>query len=144
IAVLVGVEALLSAVVADNMSGDRHKSNRELLAQGAANILSPIFGGMPATGVIARTGTNILSGARTRMAGFSHAVIVLLIILMAAPLASTVPMAVLAAILIVVARKLGEFHHARHLLQHAPHADRAVYLATVLLTVFIDLTVAIE
>jgi SulP family sulfate permease len=144
IAVLVGVEALLSAVVADNMSGDRHHSNRELLAQGAANILSPIFGGMPATGVIARTGTNILSGARTRMAGFSHAVIVLLIILMAAPLASAVPMAVLAAILIVVASKLGEFHHARHLLQHAPHADRAVYLATVLLTVFIDLTVAIE
>lgn len=144
IAVLVGVEALLSAVVADNMSGDRHHSNRELLAQGAANILSPIFGGMPATGVIARTGTNILSGARTRMAGFSHAVIVLLIILVAAPLASAVPMAVLAAILIVVASKLGEFHHARHLLQHAPHADRAVYLATVLLTVFIDLTVAIE
>lgn len=144
IAVLVGVEALLSAVVADNMSGDRHHSNRELLAQGAANILSPLFGGMPATGVIARTGTNILSGARTRMAGFSHAVIVLLIILMAAPLASSVPMAVLAAILIMVASKLGEFAHAKHLLQHAPHADRAVYLATVLLTVFIDLTVAIE
>jgi SulP family sulfate permease len=144
IAVLVGVEALLSAVVADNMTGDRHQSNRELIAQGAANILSPLFGGMPATGVIARTGTNVLSGAKTRMAGFSHAVIVLLIILMAAPLASQVPMAVLAAILIMVASKLGEFHHARHLLQHAPSADRAVYLATVLLTVFIDLTVAIE
>ena len=144
IAVLVGVEALLSAVVADNMSGDRHHSNRELLAQGAANILSPLFGGMPATGVIARTGTNILSGAKSRMAGFSHAVIVLVIILAAAPLASQVPMAVLAAILIVVASKLGEFHHARHLLQHAPHADRAVYVATVSLTVFIDLTVAIE
>lgn len=144
IAVLVGVEALLSAVVADNMSGDRHQSNRELIAQGAANILSPLFGGMPATGVIARTGTNILSGARTRMAGFSHAVFVLLIVLMAAPLASAVPMAVLAAILIVVAMKLGEFVHAKHLLQHAPHADRAVYVATVALTVFIDLTVAIE
>lgn len=144
IAVLVAVEALLSAVVADNMSGDRHQSNRELLAQGAANILSPLFGGMPATGVIARTGTNILSGARTRMAGFSHAVFVLLVILVAAPLASGVPMAVLAAILIMVASKLGEFHHARHLLQHAPHADRAVFLATVSLTVFIDLTVAIE
>lgn len=144
IAVLIGVEALLSAVVADNMTGDRHQSNRELLAQGAANILSPLFGGMPATGVIARTGTNVLSGARTRMAGFSHAMFVLLIILMAAPLASDVPMAVLAAILIVVASKLGEFSHAKHLLQHAPHADRAVYLATVLLTVFIDLTVAIE
>lgn len=144
IAVLVGVEALLSAVVADNMSGDRHNSNRELVAQGAANLLSPLFGGMPATGVIARTGTNILSGARTRVAGFSHAVIVLLIILMAAPLASEVPMAVLAAILIVVAMRLGEFAHAKHLLQHAPHADRAVYLATVSLTVFIDLTVAIE
>jgi SulP family sulfate permease len=144
IAILVGVEALLSAVVADNMTGDRHHSNRELLAQGAANILSPLFGGMPATGVIARTGTNVLSGAKTRMAGFSHAIIVLLIILMAAPLASQVPMAVLAAILIMVASKLGEFHHARHLLQHAPNADRAVYLATVLLTVFIDLTVAIE
>lgn len=144
IAILVGVEALLSAVVADNMTGDRHQSNRELLAQGAANILSPLFGGMPATGVIARTGTNVLSGAKTRMSGFSHAVIVLLIILLAAPLASQVPMAVLAAILIMVASKLGEFHHAKHLLKHAPHADRAVYLVTVLLTVFIDLTVAIE
>ena len=144
IAILVGVEALLSAVVADNMTGDRHQSNRELLAQGAANILSPLFGGMPATGVIARTGTNVLSGAKTRMSGFSHAVFVLLIILLAAPLASQVPMAVLAAILIMVASKLGEFHHARHLLQHAPGADRAVYLVTVLLTVFIDLTVAIE
>ena len=144
IAILVGVEALLSAVVADNMTGDRHNSNRELLAQGAANILSPLFGGMPATGVIARTGTNILSGARTRVAGFSHAVFVLLVILVAAPLASSVPMAVLAAILIMVASKLGEFAHAKHLLQHAPHADRAVYLATVSLTVFIDLTVAIE
>jgi len=144
IAILVGVEALLSAVVADNMTGDRHQSNRELLAQGAANILSPLFGGMPATGVIARTGTNVLSGAKSRMAGFSHAVFVLLIILMAAPLASQVPMAVLAAILIVVASRLGEFHHARHLLQHAPHSDRAVYLATVSLTIFIDLTVAIE
>lgn len=144
IAILVGVEALLSAVVADNMTGDRHQSNRELIAQGAANILSPLFGGMPATGVIARTGTNVLSGAKTRMSGFMHAVFVLLIILMAAPLASQVPMAVLAAILIMVASKLGEFHHAKHLLQHAPSADRAVYLATVLLTVFIDLTVAIE
>ncbi|MDP2029587.1 MAG: SulP family inorganic anion transporter [Thiobacillus sp.] len=144
IAILVAVEALLSAVVADNMSGDRHHSNRELLAQGAANILSPLFGGMPATGVIARTGTNVLSGAKTRMSGFLHAVFVLAIILAAAPLASQVPMAVLAAILMVVASKLGEFHHARHLLQHAPSADRAVYLATVLLTVFIDLTVAIE
>ncbi len=144
IAILVGVEALLSAVVADNMSGDRHNSNRELLAQGASNILSPLFGGMPATGVIARTGTNIMSGARTRVAGFSHAVIVLLIVFAAAPLASQVPMAVLAAILIMVAIKLGEFHHAKHLLKHAPGADRAVYLATVSLTVFIDLTVAIE
>jgi SulP family sulfate permease len=144
IAILVGVEALLSAVVADNMSGDRHNSNRELLAQGAANILSPLFGGMPATGVIARTGTNVLSGAKTRMSGFMHAVFILVIILAAAPLASQVPMAVLAAILMVVASKLGEFHHAKHLLKHAPKADRAVYLATVLLTVFIDLTVAIE
>jgi SulP family sulfate permease len=144
IAVLIGVEALLSAVVADNMSGDRHKPNRELIAQGAANILSPLFNGMPATGVIARTGTNVLSGAKTRMSGFSHAVFVLVIILAAAPLASQVPMAVLAAILMVVASKLGEFHHAKHLLKHAPRADRAVYLATVLLTVFIDLTVAIE
>lgn len=144
IAILVGVEALLSAVVADNMSGERHNSNRELLAQGASNILSPLFGGMPATGVIARTGTNILSGAKTRMAGFSHAVFVLVIILAAAPLASQVPMAVLAAILIVVAARLGEFHHAKHLLKHAPGSDRAVYLTTVLLTVFIDLTVAIE
>lgn len=144
IAILVAVEALLSAVVADNMTGDRHQSNRELMAQGAANILSPLFGGMPATGVIARTGTNILNGAQSRVSGFSHAIFVLLIILVAAPLASQVPMAVLAAILLVVASRLGEFLHAKHLLQHAPMADRAVYLATVSLTVFIDLTVAIE
>ncbi|MBK6366389.1 MAG: SulP family inorganic anion transporter [Polaromonas sp.] len=144
IAVLIGVEALLSAVVADNLSGDRHEPNRELIAQGAANLLSPIFGGMPATGVIARTGANIQNGAQTRVAGFSHAVFVLLIIWLAAPLASQVPMAVLAAILVVVASKLGEFKHAKHLLQHAPNADKAVFLATVSLTVFIDLTVAIE
>lgn len=144
IAVLIGVEALLSAVVADNLSGDRHEPNRELLAQGAANLLAPLFGGMPATGVIARTGANIQNGAKTRMAGFSHAVFVLLIIWLAAPLASQVPMAVLAAILVVVASRLGEFTHAKHLLQHAPNADRAVFLATVSLTVFIDLTVAIE
>jgi len=144
IAVLVGVEALLSAVVADNLSGDQHEPNRELIAQGAANLLSPIFGGMPATGVIARTGANIQNGAQSRVAGFSHAVFVLLIIWLAAPLASKVPMAVLAAILIVVASKLGEFKHAKHLLEHAPKADKAVFLATVLLTVFIDLTVAIE
>lgn len=144
IAVLIGVEALLSAVVADNLSGDRHEPNRELIAQGAANLLSPIFGGMPATGVIARTGANIQNGAQTRVAGFSHAVFVLLIIWLAAPLASQVPMAVLAAILVVVASKLGEFKHAKHLLQHAPNADKAVVLATVLLTVLVDLTVAIE
>lgn len=144
IAVLVGVEALLSAVVADNLSGDRHDPNRELVAQGAANLLSPLFGGMPATGVIARTGANIHSGARTRLAGVVHAVIVLAIVWLAAPLASQVPMAVLAAILVVVALRLGEFHHARHLLAHAPAADRAVYLATVALTVLVDLTVAIE
>lgn len=144
IAVLIAVEALLSAVVADNLSGERHESNRELFAQGAANLLSPLFGGMPATGVIARTGANIQNGARTRMAGFSHAVFVLLIIWLAAPLASQVPMAVLAAILVVVAGRLGEFTHAKHLLQHAPNSDRAVFLATVSLTVFIDLTVAIE
>lgn len=144
IAVLIGVEALLSAVVADNLSGDRHESNRELFAQGAANLLSPLFGGMPATGVIARTGANIQNGARTRMAGFSHAVFVFLIIWLAAPLASQVPMAVLAAILVVVAARLGEFTHAKHLLQHAPNSDRAVFLATVSLTIFIDLTVAIE
>lgn len=144
IAVLIGVEALLSAVVADNLSGDRHDSNRELIAQGAANLLSPLFGGMPATGVIARTGANIQNGARTRMAGVLHAIFVLLIIWLAAPLASRVPMAVLAAILVVVALRLGEFHHARHLIQHAPLTDRAVYLATVALTVLVDLTVAIE
>jgi SulP family sulfate permease len=144
IAVLVGVEALLSAVVADNMSGGRHDSNRELIAQGAANLLSPLFGGMPATGVIARTGANIQNGARTRMAGLTHAVFVLLIVWLAAPLASQVPMAVLAAILVVVASRLGEFTHAKHLLQHAPMADRAVFLATVSLTVLVDLTVAIE
>lgn len=144
IAVLVGVEALLSAVVADNMSGTRHDPNRELVAQGAANLLSPLFGGMPATGVIARTGANIQNGARTRMAGLMHAVFVLIIIALAAPLASQVPMAVLAAILVVVASRLGEFNHAKHLLQHAPTADRAVFVATVALTVLVDLIVAIE
>lgn len=141
--ILAGVESLLSAVVADGMTGRRHRSNCELVAQGVANIASACMGGIPATGAIARTATGIRAGGRTPITGMSHAVFVLIIMALFAPYAGYIPLAVLAAILTLVAWNMAEIDAFTHLLS-APPGDRAVLLLTFFLTVFIDLTVAIE
>jgi SulP family sulfate permease len=143
IAFLAGVESLLSAVVADGMTGYRHRSNAELIGQGVANVVSALFGGMPATGAIARTATNIRSGARSPVAGIMHAVFLLLFMLLAAPLANYIPLASLAAVLVVVAWNMSDAPRFLHLMS-APLGDRVVLLLTFALTVLIDLTVAIE
>jgi SulP family sulfate permease len=143
VAMLGAIESLMSAVVADRMTGTRHNSNVELFAQGVANIVSPMVGGLPATGAIARTATNIRSGARTPVSGLVHAVTLLVILLFAAPLAAAIPMAVLAGILLVVARNMGEWHEIPELWKHG-WTDRLVWLVTFALTVFADLTVAVE
>lgn len=143
IAFLAGVESLLSAVVADGMTGGRHRSNAELVAQGAANCGSALFGGLPATGAIARTATNIRSGARSPLAGMLHAAFLLVFMLVLAPWMRYVPLAVLAAVLLVVAWNMSEYESFRHTMS-APKGDRLVLLLTFLLTVFFDLTVAIE
>jgi SulP family sulfate permease len=143
IAFLAGVESLLSAVVADGMTGRRHRSNCELVAQGAANIGSALFGGIPATGAIARTATNIRAGAYSPVAGMAHALFILLFLLLLAPVASFIPLASLGAVLIVVAWNMAEVKNFRHLLK-APPADRAVLITTFVLTLMTDLTTAIE
>ncbi|HWR35939.1 MAG TPA: SulP family inorganic anion transporter [Clostridia bacterium] len=143
IAMLGAIESLMSAVVADRMSGDRHNPNVELMAQGIANIASPIFGGLPATGAIARTATNVRSGARTPVAGIVHALTLVLILLFAAPLARFIPLAVLAAILLVVAYNMGEWGETAKLLKLSRY-DIAVWVVTFGLTVVADLTVAVE
>ncbi len=143
IAFLGGVESLLSAVVADGMTGGRHRSNAELVAQGVANTASALFGGLPATGAIARTATNVRSGARTPVAGMLHALFILLFMLLAAPLMSYVPLAALAAVLLIVAWNMSEVHRFRQLLR-SPPGDSAVLLITFALTVVFDLTIAIE
>ena len=143
VALLAAVESLLSAVVADSMTGDRHNSNVELIAQGIANMVSPLFGGIPATGAIARTATNIRSGAKSPVAGMIHALTLLMILLVAAPLARFVPLATLAAVLFVVAYNMGEWKEIRVILRLSG-ADKAVWAATFFLTVFADLTVAVE
>ena len=143
IAFLAGIESLLSAVVADGMTGQRHRSNAELVAQGAANIGSALFGGLPATGAIARTATNVRAGARSPVAGILHAVFVLVFMLALAPIMAYVPLAALAAVLVLVAWGMSEIERFRHLL-HAPVGDRALLLITFGLTVMVDLTVAIE
>jgi len=143
VAMLGAIESLMSAMVADKMSGDRHNSNVELVAQGLANIASPLVGGLPATGAIARTATNIRSGARTPVAGIVHALTLLLILLVAAPLASAIPLAVLAAILLVVAWNMGDWGEIPELLR-LTKTDIAVWIVTFALTVFADLTVAVE
>ena len=142
IAFLAGIEALLSAVVADGMTGTRHRSNQELIGQGVANLGSALFGGLPATGAIARTATNIRSGAKTPVAGILHAVFLLLFILFATDLMAFVPMAALAAILFMVAWGMSEYERFIALLR-MPNSDRAVLLLTFGLTVLVDLTVAI-
>lgn len=142
VAMLAAVESLLSAVVADGMSGDKHNSNVELIAQGIANLASPLFGGIPATGAIARTATNIRSGAQTPVSGMIHALTLLAILLAAAPLARFVPLATLAAVLFVVAWNMGEWREIGSVLRLAK-TDIAVWLVTFTLTVVADLTVAV-
>jgi sulfate permease, SulP family len=143
IATLAAIESLLSAVVADGMSGTRHKSNAELLGQGIANIASAIFGGLPATGAIARTATNVKAGARTPVAGMMHAFWLFIFMLLLSPLIVKVPLAALAAILIVVAWNMSELKHIREIM-HAPRSDRIVLIVTFLLTVLVDLNFAIQ
>ena len=143
IAFLIGIESLLSAVAADAKTGGRHRSNAEVMAQGIANIASPLFGGMPATGVIARTGTNITAGAKTPVAGVLHAAFVLLFMLLLAPLASYLALPCLAAVLLNVSWRLIDYREVSHFLQRAPTDDRLVLLATLILTVVVDLNVAI-
>ncbi len=143
IAVLGAIESLLSATVADGVIGDRHDSNQELIAQGIANIASPIFGGIPATGAIARTMTNINNGGRTPIAGIIHAVVLLLIFLILMPYAQYIPMACLAGVLVIVSYNMSGWRTFRQLLKN-PKSDISVLLITFLLTVIFDLTVAIE
>ena len=143
VAMLGAIESLMSAVVADRMSNDRHNPNVELIAQGVANVFSPMFGGLPATGAIARTATNIRAGAQTPVAGMIHALTLLCILLFAAPLVSYVPMAALAGILMVVAYNMGEWREIPQLLK-LTKTDISIWLVTFALTVFADLTVAVE
>lgn len=143
VTMLGAIESLLSAVVSDRMSGDRHNPNVELVGQGIANLMSPLFGGLPATGAIARTATNIRSGAKTPVAGMIHALTLLAILLFAAPLAKLIPLSVLAAILFVVSYNMGEWREIPAILRQSK-ADIAVWLITFALTVFADLTVAVE
>jgi SulP family sulfate permease len=143
VAMLGAIESLLSALVADRMSGDHHNPNVELIAQGVANIVSPLFGGLPATGAIARTATNIRSGAKTPVAGMIHAVTLLAILMFAAPLARFVPLAVLSAILFVVAYNMGDWREVPEILR-LTKTDVSVWLVTFFLTVFADLTVAVQ
>jgi SulP family sulfate permease len=143
IALLAAIESLLSAVVADGMIGTRHKSNMELVAQGVANIASPIFGGIPATGAIARTATNVRTGGRTPLAGVTHAVTLMLILVFAGQWAAKVPLASLAAILVVVSYHMSEWRSFASLLR-APKSDVFVLIITFALTVFVDLTVAVQ
>ena len=143
VAMLGAIESLLSATVADRMSGDRHDPNVELTAQGLANVLSPLFGGLPATGAIARTATNIRSGARTPVAGMTHAVTLLLVLLFAARLTQHIPLAILAGILLVVSYDMGEWREIPGVVRLGP-AEAVVWGITAALTVLADLTVAVE
>lgn len=143
IAFLAGVESLLCAVVADGMTGRRHHSNLELVAQGAANFSSAVMGGVPVTGTIARTATNIRAGATSPIAGLAHAGFLLLFVLTLSPLASTMPLASLGAVLLVVAYNMGEWRTLAAMWR-APSGDRALLASTLILTVFVDLTLAIE
>ncbi len=143
VALLAAIESLLSAVVADSMSGDRHNSNVELVAQGIANLTVPLFGGIPVTGAIARTATNIRSGARTPVSGMIHALVLLCVILFAAPLARFIPLGTLAAVLFVVAYNMGEWREIPMILR-LDIKDISVWLITFVLTVVADLTIAVE
>ena len=143
VAMLGAIESLMSAVVSDRMSNDHHNPNVELMGQGVANIVSPMFGGLPATGAIARTATNIRAGAQSPVAGMIHALTLLCVLLFAAPLASYIPMAALAGILMIVAYNMGEWREIPQLLK-LTKTDISVWIVTFALTVFADLTVAVE
>ena len=143
VAMLGAIESLMSAVVSDRMSGTKHNPNVELVGQGVANIMSPLFGGLPATGAIARTATNIRSGAKTPVSGMIHALTLLAIVLFAAPMARFIPLSVLAAILLVVSYNMGEWREIPELLKLSP-LEIGTWLITFALTVFADLTVAVE
>lgn len=144
IAILAAIESLLSCVVSDAMIGSRHRSNMELIAQGAGNITSSLFGGIPATGAIARTAANIKNGGRTPISGMVHAVTLLLILVVLMPYAALIPMPVIAAILFMVAYNMSEWRKFKHLLQTSPKSDIIVLVTTFALTVLFDLVVAIE
>ncbi|MBN6774299.1 STAS domain-containing protein [Pseudomonas granadensis] len=144
IAMLGAIESLLSATVADGMAGTKHDSNQELIGQGVANLVTPLFGGFAATGAIARTATNIRNGATSPLAGITHALTLLLIILFLAPLASNIPLCALAAILFVVAYNMSELKHFKRMVQRAPRADVSILLITFVLTVFSDLVIAVN
>ncbi|MDO5765931.1 MAG: SulP family inorganic anion transporter, partial [Elusimicrobiales bacterium] len=143
IALLAGIESLLSAVVADGMIGKRHHSNTELIGQGIANVLSPLFGGIPATGAIARTATNIKNGGKTPMAGIFHALFLLIIMLFFGKYAALIPMATLGGVVALVAYNMSEWHLVKGLLK-STRSDVLVMLTSFLLTVVVDLTVAIQ
>jgi SulP family sulfate permease len=144
IAMLGAIESLLSAVVADGMAGTKHDSNQELIGQGAANIVAPLFGGFAATGAIARTATNIRNGGNSPIAGIAHSVTLVLIVIFLAPLAANIPLSALAAILFAVAYNMSEAKHFARMVGRAPRADVAILLITFSLTVFVDLVIAVN
>jgi sulfate permease, SulP family len=144
IALLGAIESLLTAVVADGMTGTRHNPNQELIGQGAANLLAPVFGGFAATGAIARTATSVRNGATSPLAGVVHAVFLVFVILLFAPWAAHIPLAALAAILFFVAWNMSDLRHVSRLLRRAPRSDKLVLLITFALTVFVDLVVAVN
>jgi len=144
IAMLGAIESLLSAVVADRMAGTRHHSNQELIGQGLANVVAPLFGGIAATGAIARTATNIRNGGNSPIAGVVHALCLVFILLFLAPLAANIPLAALAAILFVVAWNMSDVRHVVRMIRGAPRADVIILLVTFLITVFVDLVVAVN
>jgi len=144
IAMLGAIESLLSAVVADGMTGYKHNSNQELIGQGVANLLCPLFGGFAATGAIARTATNIRNGGTSPLAGTVHVLTLVAVLLFLAPLASSIPLAALAAILFVVAWNMSDLRHFGHIMRTAPAADKVILVVTFLLTVFADLVVAVN
>jgi len=144
IAMLGSIESLLSAVVADGMTGTKHRSNQELIGQGISNVAAPLFGGFASTGAIARTATNIRNGATSPLSGMIHALVLIAVIVVAAPLAEHIPLAALAAILFVVAYNMSEWRHFVHIAKKASREDTAILLITFLLTVFADLVVAVN
>ncbi len=144
IAILAGIESLLSCVVSDSMIGDRHNSNQELIAQGLGNISSGIFGGIPATGAIARTAANVKNGGRTPISGIVHAIVLFLVLVVLMPYASLIPMPTIAAVLFIVAYNMSEWRHFVDIVKNSPKTDVLVLILTFVLTVVFDLVVAIE